>query len=289
MAEITHKGRIVNKHDTEENWLKATNFIPMKGELIVYDVDKDHTYERMKLGDGATLVSDLPFTGDADKIAVDVELTISGAAADAKVTGDAIAEINSKLADLLYEAISITSFTNNVNTVELGSTVTSVTLNWKTNKRPTTLTLDGATLDTSLLTHTYSGLSLTGGKSYTLAVTDERNASATKSTSISFLNGVYYGVLNSGATVDSAAILSLTRSLQSSKSKTFTTTAGDGQYIVYAVPRRYGTPAFNVGGFDGGFHLETSIAFTNASGYTETYDVYFSDNLSLGETTVKAS
>jgi hypothetical protein len=53
--------RIVHKHDTEENWLKATNFIPKQGELIIYDVDDTYDYERMKIGDGNTLVNDLPF------------------------------------------------------------------------------------------------------------------------------------------------------------------------------------------------------------------------------------
>ena len=64
MAEATEqilKTRIINKHDTEENWLKATNFIPKKGELIVYDVDATHNYERIKMGDGSTLVKNLPF------------------------------------------------------------------------------------------------------------------------------------------------------------------------------------------------------------------------------------
>ena len=31
--------RIINKHDTEINWNKATNFIPKAGEIIVYDRD----------------------------------------------------------------------------------------------------------------------------------------------------------------------------------------------------------------------------------------------------------
>lgn len=56
--------RIVHKHDTEENWLKATNFIPKQGELIIYDVDNNYNYERMKIGDGKTLVNDLPFSND---------------------------------------------------------------------------------------------------------------------------------------------------------------------------------------------------------------------------------
>ena len=54
-------GRIQHKHDIEENWLKATNFIPLIGELIVYDPDSSHTDARLKIGDGQTLVNDLPF------------------------------------------------------------------------------------------------------------------------------------------------------------------------------------------------------------------------------------
>ena len=53
--------RIINKHDTEANWLKATGFIPKQGELIVYDVDINYNYERFKIGDGVKNVNDLPF------------------------------------------------------------------------------------------------------------------------------------------------------------------------------------------------------------------------------------
>ena len=70
MAEKNLNARIVHKHDTEANWLKAVNFIPKQGELIVYDVDTTHNYERIKIGDGATLVSALPFVDDnkVDKV-----------------------------------------------------------------------------------------------------------------------------------------------------------------------------------------------------------------------------
>lgn len=61
MAEKNIKSRIIHKHDTQVNWEKATAFIPKQGELIVYDVDDNYTYERFKIGDGATVVSDLPF------------------------------------------------------------------------------------------------------------------------------------------------------------------------------------------------------------------------------------
>lgn len=59
---ISHKtfqGRIVQKHDTEANWKKAINFIPLKGEIIIYD-----DLKKIKIGDGTTKVTDLVFIND---------------------------------------------------------------------------------------------------------------------------------------------------------------------------------------------------------------------------------
>ena len=64
VAEKNLKARIVHKHDTEANWLLATGFTPKQGELIVYDVDETHSYERFKIGDGVQNVNDLPFYND---------------------------------------------------------------------------------------------------------------------------------------------------------------------------------------------------------------------------------
>lgn len=60
----TLQSRVICKHDTEENWNKAQNFIPKLGEMIMYDADKTHTYERIKVGDGVTKVSSLPFANE---------------------------------------------------------------------------------------------------------------------------------------------------------------------------------------------------------------------------------
>lgn len=62
MAEA--KLRIKQKHDTEVNWLKATTFVPLDGELIIYDVDDTHSTPRFKVGDGIQVVGDLPFLAD---------------------------------------------------------------------------------------------------------------------------------------------------------------------------------------------------------------------------------
>ena len=63
-ATKTLNTRIIHKHDTAENWGKAENFIPNKGELIVYDIDTDYDYERFKIGDGIHSVNELPFADD---------------------------------------------------------------------------------------------------------------------------------------------------------------------------------------------------------------------------------
>lgn len=60
----TIKARVQHKHDIEANWLKATNFIPKEGEIIIYDADATHTYTRIKIGDGVQNVNDLPFVDD---------------------------------------------------------------------------------------------------------------------------------------------------------------------------------------------------------------------------------
>lgn len=62
MADKNLKARIVNKNGTSAEWEKATSFIPKKGELILYtDLNK------IKIGDGVTVVGNLPFSDD-DKV-----------------------------------------------------------------------------------------------------------------------------------------------------------------------------------------------------------------------------
>lgn len=59
----------------ETNWNKATNFIPKKGEIIIYDRDSNYSYERIKVGDGTTVVSALPFATDKLTYARAIKLT----------------------------------------------------------------------------------------------------------------------------------------------------------------------------------------------------------------------
>lgn len=56
------KTRIQNKYDIEANWLNAVNFIPLAGEIIVYLPDATHKAPRFKVGNGETLLGNLPFS-----------------------------------------------------------------------------------------------------------------------------------------------------------------------------------------------------------------------------------
>ena len=53
------------KIETAQDWGKATNFIPKKNQIIIYDGIKENDkyieLPKIKIGDGETKVNDLPF------------------------------------------------------------------------------------------------------------------------------------------------------------------------------------------------------------------------------------
>jgi len=74
-AEKQMNSRIQLKNDIEANWLKAVNFIPKLGEVIIYNAEKEGDelpedrivpipYPRIKIGNNETNVSNLPFIDD---------------------------------------------------------------------------------------------------------------------------------------------------------------------------------------------------------------------------------
>ena len=214
----------------------------------------------------------------------------------------------------LYEAISIETLRLNKDTVqEMGASVTGFDATWSLNKTPAeqTITVPGTTgsEDTVIIENIgadvrsttdltgYAAELWSGVKAQTrtnfftlaLSVKDARGAAASKNVSIQWFNGVYTGAAV-GEIVDGIFLRSeLTKSLQGGRAKTFTVNAGAGEYIWYACPVRYGTPSFSVGGFDGGFSKVKTFNFTNTSNFTESYQVWRSDNAGLGSTTVVVS
>ena len=63
-----YKGRIQHKNDIEANWKLATNFTPLKGEIIIYNADEITPYERLKIGDGKTNVNELSFVNEEEAL-----------------------------------------------------------------------------------------------------------------------------------------------------------------------------------------------------------------------------
>lgn len=58
MANKTYQTRVQSKIDTSENWAKATNFVPLKGEICIYS----DLQGQVKIGDGTNKIEDLSFS-----------------------------------------------------------------------------------------------------------------------------------------------------------------------------------------------------------------------------------
>jgi hypothetical protein len=96
------------------------------------------------------------------------------------------------LKHLLYKPISISAFTNSVNTVEIGTTVTSVTLSWTVSGTPTSQTLTDVSSVTPDQRSAVIATNLTANKTWTLGVSDG-TTSPTASTTVRFLSKAYWG------------------------------------------------------------------------------------------------
>ncbi len=200
-------------------------------------------------------------------------------------------EYKKKIDDLAYTKIAINSLTATNSSNEIGATVTASDIAWTLNKEPKTQKIKFGSeveeaLDKTLRKKSYTGKTIKANTNIVLTVTDERDAIVSRTASITFQPKVYWGKTNK-AQLENADILALEGSaLAGGRGRTFTVNAGAGEKIVYAIPSSFGTPTFNVGGFDGGFKKLQTLSFTNASGHTQNYDVWVSVNAGLGNTTV---
>lgn len=200
-------------------------------------------------------------------------------------------EYKKKIDDLAYTKIAINSLTATNSSNEIGATVTASDIAWALNKEPKTQKIQFASeaaenLDKSIRKKSYTGKTVKANTNIVLTVTDERDASVSRTVTIAFQPKIYWGKTNK-ASLANADILALEGSaLAGGRGRSFTVNAGAGEKIVYAIPTSFGTPTFNVGGFDGGFTKAQTLEFTNASGYKQSYDVWMSVNAGLGSTAV---
>ena len=217
-------------------------------------------------------------------------LRADGALAADKISyGDGT--VKDALDNLNYVPVSVKSFSNNVNVAENGATITDVTLNWSLGGVPTEVKIgDEAQAVGNTGSKVLTKQTITKNTSWTLTAKDARNKTVSANTGISFKNKKYWGVgkpANADA-VDSAFILGLSgKAFADNARGDFSVNAADGNFIFFAVPASFGdSPAFFVGGFEGGFSLYKTFDFINASGATVSYNVFKSTNADLGNTTV---
>lgn len=210
----------------------------------------------------------------------EIETINSYPLADVKLRAQ-VSELSTKI-DEITNPFNITSFSINPSTAQKGSSV-NVVLKWAYSQNIVEQTINNQSLETSVREKTYTAV--TADTTYTLKGISENDVEKSKSVSVKFYNGIYYGKSNSSS-YNAALINSFTKVLSDSKVRTVTVNAGSGEYIFYCLPTRLGTPSFNVGGFDGGFSKVATVNFTNSDNFAENYDIYKSDNANLGNTTV---
>ena len=116
---------------------------------------------------------------------------------------------------------------------------------------------------------------ITTDTAFTLKVSDGKRE-YTANTSIMFMNYIYYGNAAEFSTE------TLTKELHPDKSYSLDVTAGEGEYIFFALPSRLGTPTFAVDGFEGGFVLDKTQSIQNEHEFSEEYSIYRTSNTNLG-------
>jgi len=131
-----------------------------------------------------------------------------------------------------------------------------------------------------------------GSITFTLTASDGTDT-PTSTQTVTFGNKRFWGVSTTASGYVEADVEGLASSeLATARTKSsFTTTAGSGEYVLFAYPTREGTATFtdNDSGFAFAMESPETVSVTNASGYTENYYVYRSTNPNLGAVNVEVS
>jgi hypothetical protein len=123
------------------------------------------------------------------------------------------------------------------------------------------------------------------------------NHSLVTTTTTATINTIYYGVLAKAGTFTESDVESLS---ESSTTNTYdgtiwtTITAGVGEYLIFAFPKRWGEKGTaytfydNATGFEAAFLSAETVSITNSNGWSEDFYVYRSENANLGAVTIRS-
>lgn len=179
-------------------------------------------------------------------------------------------------ADLKYRPIEIVDFRIEPELVQMGTVVENPVVSWVPSKTPEGLWLDGQELNAELRAWTLEGI-FEPGRQVLLEVIDEKDAQDQARVEIRFCNAVYYGKQIGRDMPTDAQLQAMEYVLQSSMGLTIAADADFGEYVLYAIPSRYGTPKFWCGGLQAAFEKIGTMEHTNQAGYQERYDVWISE------------
>ena len=173
-----------------------------------------------------------------------------------------------------YEDPDYLTFTNNVNAVEIGSTVTQVIMNWTRNKDFTSQSLNQGIggIDPLILTHTHN-TSFTTNRTYTITGGDGIKETS-ESTNIYFRSKRYWGVNNKATQLNDAEIIALGGELATSRLMTKTFDCTNYRRIWICYPQSFGVAHFRVGGFENNDFTRYDVTHINASGGSVAYYLY---------------
>ena len=235
---------------------------------------------------------------EVTKVAVDTELKDSDNPVQNKVINKELLTINGELAkikeameNMTYIPLSIKSFVNNINLLEINHSYSGdIVFNWEVDgniksqrievKQGDQTIADIADIAVDDRTHTRNFSGITENIVCTLIITDAQNKESKKTTNIDFTYKIFYGKSTKTEFVDETFATELEGS-QLSKTKSIgriEVTTGPEEYIFFCLPAAYGTPQFKVGGFDGGFDLVNENVIYNST----KYNVYKSTYSNLG-------
>lgn len=210
----------------------------------------------------------------------------SGGASPTTAASVAYGSTNVKAAldTLMYVAPVVTSLAAIPNVAEVGSTVDDVTLNWSINKDVTSSSLTDAGDVLNLTTKALSSLGLTSDKSWTLTVSDD-TSTVSRAVTLSFKDKRYWGV-SANTSLTDAEVIALSSEFASSTAKKINFDCTGGKYFYIAYPASWGDIEAKVGGLSYTDWTLVQRAFVNASGHSETYNIYRSGYLQTGSNIV---
>ncbi len=292
---------VAEVHHDESLEGKGTVIDPLKvSETIIVNIDSrvEKTDEADKIygtdSQGNQTIYDKDSFGQVDdvqlngvSVVVDKVANIEPDAQDIAYTNDqypTMHNLQDAMDKLLYvtPTVSISGGGN----YEIGSTRATTTLTWTWNKTIQSQSLNQGigNLDPTLRTYTYES-PISTDTTFTITGTDGTTQKSA-STNLRFLPKRYWGVSAKTSLTDEE-IIALSSELSTSRAQTRTFDCSGGKYFYFAIKTSYCNGIkFKVGGLSFSDMLVETRQFTNASGYTDSYNIYRVNNIQTGSAIV---